>query len=393
MAGLGALHLSGSGTRGDLRPRVIGGSGAVQGQWGFMAFVLHLDSAGNPDFSCSGTLVSPNVVLTAGHCAVDDTTGAPLDPSGFGVVTGAVDWTDATDRHISTVSQVIVYPSFDPSGPRHDAALLILSSPISGETIPLWGTGSLSAGTRAWIAGWGDTYPGQGDPQTLLQWAPTVVQSTTTCGRPFLVGYPYDASSDLCAVNPPSFDTATCNGDSGGPLLAKDASGNLLEIGLTSVGPVGCDTQAPDYYTATLPIASWVQSEVTAAAPSRQAPPAPGQTSSSTQPAPASPPTMTISDARSYVRQTLDHLFGRSYRRGHATKLTCARMSSVRVRCGFMFWSGPNDYSGSVIVYYTVQKGKTYWDTKYDTRRVNDHCYFHTRHRSSCATHPRNGSW
>jgi len=389
-----ALRLPRSTTGGALRPRVIGGSSAVQGQWGFMVFVLHLDRAGNWDFLCSGTLVSPNVVLTAGHCAVDDITGATLDPGGFGVVTGAVDWTDATDRHISTISQVLVYPSFDPSGPSHDAALLVLSSPVSGPTIPLWGTGSLAAGTPAWIAGWGNTYAGQSDPQTVVQWAPTTVQSTTFCGRPYLAGYPYDASSDLCALNPPSYSTGTCDGDSGGPLLAKDASGNLLEIGLTSVGPAGCDTQTPDYYTAIKPIASWVQTEVAAAAGSGQTPPATGQGSSSTAPAPASPPAMTLSDARSYVRQTLVHLFGRSYRRGHAVKLSCARISAVRVRCGFTFWSGPNDYWGNVTpYYYTAQDGNTYWDAKYKTNRVNDHCYFHTRHRSSCATHPRNGSW
>ena len=56
---------------------------------------------------------------------------------------------------------------------------------------------------------------------------------------------------------------------------------------------------------------------------------------------------MTLSDARSYVRQTLVHLFGRSYRRGHAVKLSCGRVSSIRVRCGFTFWSGPNDYWGN----------------------------------------------
>jgi secreted trypsin-like serine protease len=220
------------------------------------------------------------------------------------------------------------------------------------------------------------------------------VQSNTFCGRPFLAGYPYHASSDLCALSPPGSGTGTCEGDSGGPLLAKDASGNLLEIGLTSVGPADCDTQTPDYYTAIKPIASWVQNEVAAAAGSGQRPPATGQGSSSTAPAPASAPSMTLADARSYVRQTLVHLFGGSYRRAHAVKLSCARMSSIRVRCTFTFWSGPNDYCGNVTpYYYTAKTGETYWDSKYKTVRVNDHCYVHTRPRTSCATHPRSGSW
>jgi hypothetical protein len=103
---------------------------------------------------------------------------------------------------------------------------------------------------------------------------------------------------------------------------------------------------------------------------------------------------MTLTDVGSYVRQTLVHAFGRRYRRGHAIKLSCARVSSTRMRCGFSFWSGHNDYWGNVTVYYhTGANGKTYWNSKYKTNWVNDHCYFHTRHRYSCATHPRSGSW
>ena len=177
-----ALHLSQPAPGGDLRPRVIGGSNAVQGQWGFMAFVVHLDGAGNWDFVCSGTLVSPNVVLTAGHCAADDTSGAALDPSGFGVVTGAVDWSDATDRHVSTISQVVVDPSYDPSGPSHDAALLVLSSPVSSPTCP-------STSSR---------------PAHLLR---TAVPRRIPLRR----------IQRLCALDPPSYNIGTCDGDSGGP--------------------------------------------------------------------------------------------------------------------------------------------------------------------------------
>ena len=95
------------------RPKIIGGYGAVQSDWGFMAFVAYFDASGNPEFVCSGTVVAPNVVLTAGHCAVDETTGVPLDPSGYVVVTNSVDWTDAAQRQLGTVSRVIVNPAYD----------------------------------------------------------------------------------------------------------------------------------------------------------------------------------------------------------------------------------------------------------------------------------------
>jgi trypsin len=387
------------------RPQIVGGSGGVQGQWPFMAFIQHSDSAGNPDFWCSGTLVSSNVVLTAGHCAVDETTGAALDPSGYAVATGAVDWTNTANRQVSSVSQVNVYPAFDPSGPTHDAALLVLSSPLNAAPIALWASGGLSAGTSALIAGWGMTSAGQASPTALLQWAPTVVQSATDCRqKAALASFPYDTSTNLCAVNPPTYSTGTCNGDSGGPLLAQGASGTLVEIGLTSVGPTDCNTQQPDDFTAILPIASWVRNEASAVAPvtSRPTPsgaaPAPSGpstsgTGSSAGTTPAALPSMTFPDARKYARQVLGHVFARLPHE-HTLKQSCARLSDIRVQCAFTFWSGPNDYWGSVAVYYyTGSAGTIYWTDRYRTKWVNDRCYFHTNHRRSCATHPNSGSW
>jgi len=65
-----------------------------------MAFIEYQSSLRN-SYLCSGTVVSPNVVLTAGHCAVDKTTGITRNPAGFAVVTGAADWTDTSNRQVS----------------------------------------------------------------------------------------------------------------------------------------------------------------------------------------------------------------------------------------------------------------------------------------------------
>lgn len=232
-----------------------------------MAFVLYFDSSGNPEFFCSGTLVSSNLVLTAGHCAVDETTGSPLDPASYRVVTGAVDWSNTTTRQVSTVSKVIVYPSFDPSTLDHDAALLQLSSPVSGTSVGLWGTGELDGGTGALIAGWGLTNPSDAGPDTFqLRWTNTVVQSETYCSQEGSSSdYAYDSSSELCAIEAPSHTTSVCNGDSGGPLLVQSSSGTWIEVGITSISLNSCDTQLPDYFTAVQPISSWVDSWIEAA--------------------------------------------------------------------------------------------------------------------------------
>src|SRR5205085_7270558 len=95
------------------------------------------------------------------------------------------------------------------------------------------------ARTSAAVAGWGDIYNGDPYLQANLQWAPTVIQSQAYCSQydPY-----FNSSSELCAVNPPNFLTGTCNGDSGGPLATYDASGQLVEIGIITHGPIDCNT-------------------------------------------------------------------------------------------------------------------------------------------------------
>lgn len=390
-----------------LRPQVVGGSDAIQGEWGFMAFVLYYDSSGDPEFACSGTVVSPNVVLTAGHCGVDESTGLVLDPSGYRIVTGAVDWTDTTDGQVSDVSQVLVDPNFDPVTLDNDAALLVLSAPVSASTIPLWGSGELAAGTSAQIAGWGETYYGDTNLQTVLQWAPTVVQSTAYCSQEAGVSYDYDSSTELCAVDAPTYNTATCNGDSGGPLLADEANGTPIEIGITSVGPADCDTTSADYFTGLLPAAPWIESEISAVAPHPTPPPptttTPPPTTTATTPAPTTTttnpskpklPGMNKATARSHARQVLSGVFDRIFARREAYDVSCSRVSATRFKCGVTFSSGPRDYYGNVTVFYEFgSDGKVYWSDDYTMRWVNDYCYFHSGHRRSCKIKVKRGTF
>src|ERR1700689_3606113 len=69
---------------GNLDAPVIGGSDAPQGMWPATAAILY-GSASDPgpansdplhSFECSGVLVAPTVVLTAGHCVPSVTAGS-----------------------------------------------------------------------------------------------------------------------------------------------------------------------------------------------------------------------------------------------------------------------------------------------------------------------------
>jgi hypothetical protein len=392
----GHLHV------GPRRPNtaIIGGTDAVQGELGFLAFVRYFGAGFTA--TCTGTVVAPNVILTAAHCTQDEATGVALDPSGFRVVTGSVDWTNASLRQVSGVSRVIVDPGYDPTTHDFDAALLVLSTPTTAPTIRLASAADLAlenGGTDSAVAGWGDTYAGSDTPD-VLEWAETVVQPPAYCEQ---FGPSYLAGLQLCAVNYPFDDTSACNGDSGGPLLAVDAAGKLVEIGITSYGSVDCNTDTGTYFTAIPAISSWAATQISAANPSPPSPPPPSPTAPATTPVPTTPPApsrpalprMTLSSARTFTRQTLAGALGKPFNRGRSLQTSCHRASSTRYSCGFTFSYRGSDYYGTVAVFYVYGAGgtKVFWSDQYTAHWVSDACYFHSGHPRSCTVHTKRGVW
>ena len=139
---------------GRVHRAIVGGRGAPAGSFPWLAFIEDNLGGGNYDL-CTGTLVSSNVVLTAGHCVEDVTTETQDPASGFAVVTGALDWTDRATRQVSGVSQTAIYPGFDPSTAHGDAAVLELSTPTTAPALPLATTSSFfcQAAQMRWLAG------------------------------------------------------------------------------------------------------------------------------------------------------------------------------------------------------------------------------------------------
>jgi hypothetical protein len=231
---------------------VVGGEVAQPGAFPWMAFVI--DFNGEETSACSGSVVAPNLVLTAAHCAVNLKTGVTDEASGYRVVTGTVDWA-SSERQVSDVSRVLPFPHFKfkeaPDG-FGDAALLVLSTPTTAPAIRLatsTDTKLLRTGTHAMIAGWGETYYGQDEPTEWLMWAKTMLEGKHCEG---LLGR-------ICAIDFPRFTSGPCHGDSGGPLLAAGPRGQgLIEIGITQAGFGECWTTRPGIFTRADLVSSWV---------------------------------------------------------------------------------------------------------------------------------------
>jgi hypothetical protein len=249
---------------------VIGGQPADPGTFPWMAYVL--DVRGNEVGQCSGTVLAPNLILTAGHCAENVQTGVVNEASGYRVITGNVDWAaPETERQSSDVTRVIPCPCFDRHTTVGDVALLQLSTPTTAPAVTL--ASSPRGGTAALLAGWGDMYPKQDTLVERLRWAQTVVQRPEWCERETSR---FSPASEVCTIEEPARQTGACSGDSGGPLLMTEpsAAGGMVQIGVASHVYNECATTSPSVFTRVDAISAWVRgwAQTLASAPPASAP-------------------------------------------------------------------------------------------------------------------------
>jgi secreted trypsin-like serine protease len=203
---------------------VIGGTPVTTEQWPFVAAVL------TPTTLCTGTVISPTRVLTAGHCV-----GNPLT---MVVRTGS---TSAFGGGQSLgVSSVVFAPGFNHTF-ENDLAILTLKTPTSATPLPLASAEEDAAytapGATLSTAGYGNRNPLIiGKPQIGLLTATDVAARTcplppwAICDSGRKAGFvvrKFRRKKKRRTVR-----DSICSGDSGGPLVANTPAGPRL-VGTT----------------------------------------------------------------------------------------------------------------------------------------------------------------
>jgi secreted trypsin-like serine protease len=210
---------------------VVGGGPASPGEYPSVAEITF------GPFLCTGTLVTPDWVLSAGHCG--SVTGAAVaspaswPPQLINVRIGGVTQNDGEQR---SASQVVVHPNYLATM-GYDISLIRLSQSSTMAPTQVAGPGERStwtAGTLETIVGWGATEEG-GDVPDNLQEARVPITTDQYCSGAYS---DFDPATMVCAGFPQG-GVDTCQGDSGGPMFGRNSAGALRVVGATSWGE-GC---------------------------------------------------------------------------------------------------------------------------------------------------------
>lgn len=227
---------------GEQSQEIVGGTDVPPGEWPDAVVVI-----GNGG-TCSGTLIAPDVVLTAGHCA-------EIHPTQ--IIANTVDFARAGGISVG-VARTVAHPDWSRT---YDVSVVVLASPITGVTPRSVGASctfhAVHKDTNVHLVGFGATNKQGTASNSHLKQAVAAVTDPVCSGG--------NGCNSLVApggefVAGGSGTADSCFGDSGGPVYLDTPAGPVL-IGAVSRGvdssPTPCG--GGGIYVRTDKIISWIE--------------------------------------------------------------------------------------------------------------------------------------
>ena len=190
---------------------VVGGTPPAPGQWPDAVLVV-ADSA-----LCTGTLIAPDVVLTAGHCI----STKPVE-----VIANTIDFSKPGGE-VARVKSATAYPDWEH---HYDVGVLVLDRPLSVKPRAI-ASGCKLEGASVRVVGFGLTAKsGKGENSLLNEAKLPVIDAACTTDPGCAPAVAPDGEFTAGGKG-----TDSCFGDSGGPLYLDTPRGPAL-IGVVSRG-------------------------------------------------------------------------------------------------------------------------------------------------------------
>ncbi|KAJ7393867.1 Chymotrypsin-like elastase member 3B [Desmophyllum pertusum] len=227
--------------------RVIGGVDATPGNWPWQIALLRGSSK---SFSCGGSLIAPDWIVTAAHCIAR---GQPGSYYTIRLGDHNRQVTEGTEQDIPG-KQVIVHPDYNKIPIDSDIALIQLSRPATlnarvktvclpshDEVVP--------TSSRCFITGWGKIkHPGSS--HHILQQANLPSVTNDVCAKKLAAspgGSSLRITQNMICGGVKGTILSGCHGDSGGPYVCQNSAGNWVLQGAVSWGSPRCS--AAERYT------------------------------------------------------------------------------------------------------------------------------------------------
>ncbi|MCG7985260.1 MAG: trypsin-like serine protease [Candidatus Thiodiazotropha lotti] len=242
--------------KGSINPRIIGGSPAESNAYPWMTALI---SKTDSEQFCGGSLIDERWVITAAHCVQSESAGD------IQVYIGGLSLTDRSDGEIHDISYIYIHPDY---GDDHDLALLRLAEPSSKQPITMSSRefdNGLTDGSNLIVTGWGLTSKDENATGSFeLLKADVPLRNHTQCVVNYLDNDGTEITDNMICAGSTDGTKDSCNGDSGGPLMALDGENKLNLLGIVSFGSIeGCaNASLPGVYTRVSRYLEWIDANM-----------------------------------------------------------------------------------------------------------------------------------